>query len=203
MEIFGEQNIWQVHWKWEFSMEHGAAYIRMTAVYCDMDVPVMLAIRPLHGEKLNPGVRQDELPALGGRLITYPVYAPENRLCRDILAIMDRLELISDMESYYSVYHILKSENLSGRSVMDEMAELLEETPRVKKEQRLEQVAGYRSYAYMRKRWDKYMRHHGHEELAWEEVLDLIVRFLKPIWHCLCSDEVFFDDWMPEIGRFI
>jgi hypothetical protein len=133
----------------------------------------------------------------------YPIYAPESLLCREIYMIVERLELINDMESYYNAYRILKTESIKGRDVLDEMGGLLRSAPKVKKEQRIEQIAGYRSYAYMRKRWEKYARHHGRDELKWEEVLDLILTFLKPIWHCLCSDEVFFDDWMPEIGRFI
>jgi hypothetical protein len=168
-----------------------------------MEVPVTLAIRVIRGANLSPGMRQDDLPALGGRQLLYPIYESEDRLCRELFTIVDRLELINDMESYYYVYRILKSRNIKGRHITDEMNALLEASPRVRKEQRIEQIAGYRSYAYMRKRWDKYMRHHGHEELAWEDVLDLIVNFLKPIWNCLCRDEIFFDDWVPEIGRFI
>jgi hypothetical protein len=201
--IFGMKNVWQVHWSWKLTMEHGRVEVRLIGVYRDMEVPVTLSIRAICGEKLSPGARTDDLPALGGRQITYPIYAPENRLCQEIFTIVERLELISDMESYYYAYRILKSQHLNGRYVMDEMSRFLETSPRVKKEQRIEQLAGYRSYGYMRKRWDKYLRHHGHEELDWQEVLDLIVTFLKPIWHALCCDEMFFDDWLPDIGRFI
>jgi hypothetical protein len=201
--MFGEENIWQVHWQWDLIMENGAAMIRFVGTYCDMEVPVKMVIRPISGENKNPGIRRDDLPALGGRQLVYPIYAPESLLCREILSIVERLELISDMESYYNAYRILKTESLKGRDVLDEMSGLLKASPKVKKEQRVEQISGYRSYAYMRKRWEKYTRHHGHEELKWEEVLDLSLTFLKPIWHCICSDEVFFDDWMPEIGRFI
>jgi hypothetical protein len=202
-EIFGAENFWKVQWRWETAMEAGAVSVRLTAVYYNMEVPVSLALRPIRGEGLKPGVRQDKLLALGERELTYPIYAPENRLSHGIFTIVERLELISDMESYYEVYQILKNESLKGRRVVEEMRLLVDASPRVKKEQRLEQVAGYRSYAYMKKRWKQYLHNHGREPLSWEDVLDLILVFLKPIWHCLCNDEVFFDDWMPEIGRFI
>jgi hypothetical protein len=199
----GTENFWRVQWHWELAMEAGAVGVRLTAVYHNMEVPVSLALRALRGENLKPGVRQDHLLALGEREITYPIYAPENRLSQAIFTIVDRLELISDMESYYEVYQILKNVPINGRSAMEEIGALLEASPQVKRGQRIEQLAGYRDYTYMKKRWKKYQRNHGQEPLPWEEVLDRILAFLKPIWHCLCNDEVFFDDWMPEIGRFI
>jgi hypothetical protein len=202
-QMFSMENIWQVHWQWDLIMESGEAKIRFTGSYRDMEVPINAVVRPISGEKLSYGIRCDYLPALGGRQLMYPIYAPESLLCREIYLIVERLELINDMESYYNAYRILKTESIKGRDVLEEMGELLKSAPKVKKEQRIDQIAGYRSYAYMRKRWEKYARHHGRDELKWEEVIDLILTFLKPIWHCLCSDEVFFDDWMPEIGRFI
>jgi hypothetical protein len=200
-EIFCEENIWQVHWHWEIAMQEIAS-VHLDATYCDMEVPVTLEIRRISGANIRPGSRQDNLLALGAGEITYPVYAPENRLSRDVFTIMDRLELISDMRSYYDTYQLLRSEPLSGRYVMEELDALVEASPRVKKEQRLEQVAGYRDYAYMRKRWEKYLRNHGQQPVAWEEALDLILAFVTPVWRSLCNDEVFVDDWMPELGRF-
>jgi len=116
---------------------------------------------------------------------------------------MDKLELIGDMGSYYRVYQILRSQPLSGRYVLEELTVLTDNAPKVKTERRLEQIAGYRDYAYMRKRWEKYLRNHGQQSVPWAEVLELILEFLRPIWHSLCSNEIFFDDWMPELGRFL
>ena len=38
---------------------------------------------------------------------------------------------------------------------------------------------------------------------GWEETLDLILDFLTPVWSAFCNDEIFYDDWMPELGRFM
>jgi hypothetical protein len=200
-EIFEQENIWQVYWDWEVSMKEEVS-VRLVATYFEMEVPVTLTIRTIRGVNLRPATRQDTTLALGTQPITYAIYAPENRMSREVFAIMERLELISDMGSYYNTYRILQSEPLSGRFVMEELQALVEAAPRVKSEHRLEQIAGYREYTYMRKRWDKYLSHHGKEPVAWEVALDLILAFLTPVWHSLCNDEVFVDDWMPELGRF-
>ena len=35
------------------------------------------------------------------------------------------------------------------------------------------------------------------------DALDLILAFAGPVWNCLCDNEIFCDDWMPELGRFL
>ena len=87
--------------------------------------------------------------------------------------------------------------------MLEELSELAEHSPQVKKERRLEQVAGYRDYAYMRKRWDQYAKRHGAVSTSWENVLERILALVTPLWTCLCRDEIFFDDWMPELGRYM
>lgn len=139
----------------------------------------------------------------GGRTISYLVYSPESELSYDLFAIMDKLELIGSMGSYYDAYRLLRTQPLSGRYVLEELTVLTAASPKMRKEQRLKQLDGYRAYTYMRKRWEKYLRNHGLAEVPWEDAIDLILVFVSPIWESLCRNEIFFDDWMPELGRFL
>lgn len=54
----------------------------------------------------------------------------------------------------------------------------------------------------MRKRWDKSCKK-VNVDAAWEDALGLIIGFIEPLWNALCANEIFFDDWMPELGRFL
>ena len=83
-----------------------------------------------------------------------------------------------------------------------------QEKPKVASMRRLEQLGGYRSYTYMKKRWNRYCKRQDklsehHDSAGWEETLDLILDFLTPVWSAFCNDEIFYDDWMPELGRFL
>ena len=69
-------------------------------------------------------------------------------------------------------------------------------------EKRLNQLKSYREYGYMRKRWIAACKKQS-IEAKWEDTLDTIVAFLEPIWNALCNNEIFFDDWMPELGRYL
>lgn len=202
-EIFGPENAQQIAWSGEITAEENGYRINFVAVYREMQVPLSLSIHSFCADSLRPGTREDTLTAIADKQISYLVFAPENQMCRDLLEIMEKLELIGDMGSYYRVYQILRSQPLSGRYVIDELTALTENMPKVKKEQRLEQIAGYRDYSYMRKRWEKYLRNHGQQPVVWAEALELVLEFLKPVWHSLCCNEIFFDDWMPELGRYL
>ena len=131
------------------------------------------------------------------------MYSPESELSYDLFAIMDKLELIGSMGSYYDAYRLLRTQPLSGRYVLEELTVLTAASPKMRKEQRLKQLDEYRAYTYMRKRWEKYLRNHGLAEVPWEDAINLILVFVSPIWESLCRNEIFFDDWMPELGRFL
>ena len=78
--------------------------------------------------------------------ISYLVYSPESELSYDLFAIMDKLELIGSMGSYYDAYRLLRTQPLSGRYVLEELTVLTAASPKMRKEQRLKQLDGYRTY---------------------------------------------------------
>ena len=202
-DIFGGDNQQDICWEGCVQEAEGNFLFFMEGTYRQMKVPITLKLHGGQEEKQIPGKREEELTAIAGKKVSYLVYAPENQVSRDLFMMMDRLELISDMGCYWRVYETLKTRSLSGRFVLEELETLSEPAVNVKTKKRMAQLAEYRSYAYMRKRWEKYLRNHGQKHIPWEEALDLILAFAGPVWNCLCDNEIFFDDWMPELGRFL
>lgn len=136
------------------------------------------------------------------------IFSPESRLGEQLFEIMDKLELVSDMKPYGDAYEILKRYSVSGRQIIDIFKVRAKNKPKTVSMHRLEQVYGYRSYTYMRRRWERYCKRLTRQQRAyanagWEETLDLILDFLTPVWSAFCNDEIFYDDWMPELGRFL
>lgn len=202
-DIFGSETKYEVVWNGRTHEAEDYIMLYLDAVYREMRVPVTLVITSLRTADQRPVVKEEELVAIPKKQISYLVYAPENQLGRNIYSMVEKLELIGDMKCYYDTYRILTTQSFGGRWILDELMVLTEHTPKIKTEQRVELLAGYRSYAYMRKRWEKYLRNHRYLSVTWEEALDLIVAFIRPLWQCLCRNEIFFDDWMPELGRFL
>lgn len=202
-DIFGGENRQEVCWEGRVHEEAGFFFLNLEGSYCQMKVPVTLQLQGGREEKQIPGRREEELVAIPGKKVSYLIYATEYQVSRELFTMMERLELVSDMGCYWKVYEVLENQSLSGRFVMEELESLTENEPGVKTRKRLDQIAAYRSYAYMRKRWEKYIRNHGKKLVAWEDALDLILNFAEPVWNCLCDDQIFFADWMPELGRFL
>ena len=133
----------------------------------------------------------------------YLCYSKESILAESLFEIMRKLELISDMSAYAEANQILKEYSISGRYILDEFIAMAEKEPKVVSMKRIEQISSYKSYGYMKKRWQQYERNHLTEREDWENVVTRIMSFMGPVWKALCQDEIFFDDWMPELERFL
>lgn len=180
-----------------------AVTIELRADYKDMQIPLTVEIRQM--EITNQRSETKSLAALTvpGAEIVYRVYSCENQVSSDLFGILEKLELIGDMGAYYRVYQTLRTQPLSARYLIEELEAFAGHKPKVRQERRIVQLAGYRDYTYMRKRWEQYVKRQQVPEVPWEEALDLILALAEPIWKSFCSGEVFLADWMPELERFM
>ncbi len=176
---------------------------KLTGSYFEMQAPLSVRFIPTSGKNIYSH-RWGLVPFMDGRRpVELIVYAPENQLSQYFYEIMDKLELISDMQAYDAVNQILKNEPVSGRHIMEEMEELSAKEPGILRESRMAQIAGYRDYVYMKKRWEQYQKAKGAAKEPWNDVIDRFTAFAAPVWRALCRNEIFFDDWMPELGRYL
>ncbi len=190
---------------WSYYIEETASsyQLNIEAHYQEMKLPFVCNFEPAP-EQLKQGTKKElTLYYSKKKSCCYYSYSKESVLAEQLFELMRKLELVGDMECYSVANTILKSQSISGRHIMSEFMALAEKEPKVVNMKRLEQVEGYESYAYMRKKWQQYEKRHGRQPEEWSEVLGRILKFLKPTWTALCKNEIFFDDWMPELGRFL
>ena len=117
--------------------------------------------------------------------------------------IISKLELISSMESYDIVDKVLKNQPVSGRYMIEELEALVAKDQKVLKYKRMEQLTSYQDYTYMKNRWTKYQKSKKLPLTDWSEVMKRFLKFAEPIWKAMCENEVFLEDWMPELGRYL
>lgn len=168
----------------------------------DMVVPLRMYVQEVEGASPVPGKLTIE-QLINKHPLTIQTYSMENALCEALYEILYKMELIGSMEAYSIMNNILKTQAISGRHVVEEMIHRKPYDEKFYKEKRLEQIAGYQTYAYMRKRWEQYQKKNKEVKDSWEDVMERLLKFLKPLWDALCKEEVFFDDWMPELERFL
>lgn len=137
------------------------------------------------------------------RRFTCRAYPRERLLVEALLEILLKMELLTDLSPYDTAYQLLRSGPIDGRHLREGLWDALFEQQLTLDEKRLNMLLNYRDYPYMRKKWKAYLRGVKKDGPAWEDVIDLIGRFLTPLWDALCRDEVFFGDWMPDLERFL
>lgn len=202
LELFSKDLENEIIWKYEMKESEGQFYIHLQAKYLEMQVPVTIRLEEL---SQSPKVLKEiQIPRLfkEGKNVSCMCYSKENILSENLFEMMSKLELVSDMAVYDNVNEIIKKQTISGRHIMEELQSRAKKEPKVLNMKRLSQIESYRNYGYMKKRWQQYAKRHKKESEEWEDVLDRILKFTEPIWSALCKNEIFFDDWMPDLERF-
>lgn len=201
--IFRKEASDLITWKGRAVQDKEMFQWNLIAEFDGMQIPVSVRMLPFSGQEEKPEKRELSLFMREGESIRYFHYAAESILANHLFEIMEKLELVNSMEPFEIADRLLREQGISGRRMMERMELLLEKNPKVRKLKRLEQLASYKEYTYMRKRWESYCKAKGYSDRSWEEVMNLLLAFAEPFWTAICNGEVFFDDWMPELGRFL
>lgn len=202
-ELFIEKENEKIHWTYNMKESENRILFLATGSYMDMRIPVNIGVSVIPMGTKRPKNRKFTSLFDVKKVYEYLSYSKESILSESIFEIMRKLELISNMEAYDTMNDIIKNYSISGRHIIEDLKVMGEKEPKVLTMKRLEQVSSYKNYGYMKKKWQQYAKKHKSEVEDWEEVMVRIEQFLRPIWTALCKDEIFFDDWMPELGRFL
>ena len=198
-----EQDRHGIFWTHTVEEKDNVFFIHLEAHYKDMKIPVVMILEAVPENAQSPKEKSMELRYVSKRICKYYTYSEESILAEALFEMIRKLELVGDMSSYSIVNDILKKDSISGRHILEEFKFLGEKEPKVVNLKRLEQIEGYQTYAYMEKKWQQYEKRQGRTPEEWSVVLKRILKFLSPTWKALCENEIFFDDWMPELERFL
>ena len=198
-----EQDRHGIFWTHTVEEKDKVFFIHMEAHYKDMKIPVVMTLEVVPENAQIPKEKSMELRYVSKRICKYYTYSKESILAEALFEMLRKLELVGDMSSYSIANDILKKDSISGRHILEEFKFLGEKEPKVVNLKRLEQIEDYQTYAYMEKKWQQYEKRQGRTPEEWSVVLKRILKFLGPTWKALCENEIFFDDWMPELERFL
>lgn len=201
--ILKVEKVPEISWMGRASMKGDTVELEVTGEFEEMTVPIHIRVTELTEEGVAPIRRDFPLFMQNNRKIPYLEYPMEIVLTEKLFEIIKNMELIPEMYAYDVIYQILSTEAVDGRHIRAMLSENLKREQLVPEEERIQTILSYKNYTYMRKRWEKYLRHRKRKEPSWEEVMGLLDGFLPRIWKSLCEDEVFFGDWMPGLGRFL
>ncbi|MCI5873675.1 MAG: hypothetical protein MR012_08395 [Roseburia sp.] len=201
--ILKVEKVPEISWKGRASVKNGAVELEIAGEFAEMTVPIHIRVTKLSEEGLVPVKKDFPLFMQNNRKIPYLEYPVESILAEQLFAIIKNMELLPEMRAYDMVYRILKTDPVDARHIREMLYNYCRREQLVPDAGRVEEILSYRNYTYMRKRWEKYLRHRKKKEPTWDEVMGLLSEFLPRIWKSLCKDEVIFGDWMPDLGRFL
>ncbi|MBE5914348.1 MAG: hypothetical protein E7274_09865 [Pseudobutyrivibrio ruminis] len=180
----------------------GETGISLKITIDDMYIPINLYFKK-HGASHEPEKITLELIAYGNRKVDVLINPKEEELSKHLLEIIDKLELINNMDHYYDAYEILTSNPVNGRKVKDRLTELVKEKGIVVDDTRLNMLKSYGDYTYMKRKWKVELRQKKKSEPQWSDVNNCLINFLSPIWDAMEKNMVFLGDWMPQLKRFL
>lgn len=198
-----KEKVPEIKWRGKSSIENNRIEMRINGEFEEMTVPVRIFINPVPKTEitpeqgvLTPFMRENDR-------IAYLCYPSEYALSENLFLIIKDMELIPDLLPYDRTFEILHSQLVDGRHIQEHILLYCKRDQIEPAPDRMEEILSYREYSYMRKRWNKYRKRHHPNGPNWEDVIDAIQNFLKPVWQACCRDEIFFGDWMPELSRFL
>lgn len=175
---------------------------RVEVHYDGMYVPLKFQI-----QKAQRGIFpiEDELEFFGckERKISILRYPSEEAAADHVDVIMEKLELLNEMEEYLSLYELVSTTPMSGRDVSEAVGRRLCQSGRSAKRKTYELWASYSNSPFLRKKWKVLLRRHHMKSPTWEEVHSQLSLFIKPVWETLEKEDIFFGDWMPQLGRYL
>ena len=168
--------------------------------YDEMYIPLDIRIRSgreVYSQSVTFDFFDPEIPR-----IDLKVYPRDALAAGYISEIMEKLELIGEMEAYLYLYELLRRETIAGRDICEKIKESHDDGWKPS-EKTFEMFSSYDKNSYMKKKWKVLLRRHRRKDPSWEEVMELLKKFIEPIWNSLTTDVIFFADWMPELGRYL
>lgn len=165
-------------------------------------IPLELVLIPFPEHEIFPQTKTG-VNSQTQETFSYHLFPSQEYLSIALYEIIKDLELIRDLSWYEGVYDVIVKEPVEGRKVWECLNRLIKEYPIPSFEKRLDTLKGYENYGYMKKRWKEQNKHKKEAYPRWEEVIALLGTFLTPIFEGVRKDEVFFGDWMPELGRYL
>lgn len=135
------------------------------------------------------------------RTFTISTYPAEQLLLIDLTEILEKLELINDMSHYRRAYEILSSMAINGRRIREGLIGAFSD--KKLSADRVNMIESFADYKYMKNKWKAYKRQNKKSDMELNDIIDCLIRFLRPIITSIESGQMFLGDWMPQLKRFL
>lgn len=201
--IFQNERRAEFRWKYQVEKIRDNIRVHLTGSIERLEIPIELLINRQTDMTLKPSKEELHMFLWEDRTVEYLHYPVEGLLAEHFMRIMKNMELLNDLSSYYILYDLLKKEMNSARKVTEQLEILTKENHIRVRMSRFQMFCQYRESPYMKKRWKAYLKKEKKETPSFEEVMNVLIMYFKPIWEALVKGSYYLGDWMPELLRYL
>lgn len=130
-------------------------------------------------------------------------YSLESTIAEKLEAMFDRMEATSRMKDYYDIYYLANHYDFNARI----LTEAIDQTFKVRNTRcslaTLLRISSMQTNQEMIKRWNAFSKKSLQVEINFEEVLAMIVKFLRPIIESIDNGEIFSGEWSCDSTSYI
>ena len=122
-------------------------------------------------------------------------YSLESTVAEKFDALLQRLELTSRMKDIYDIYYLSSIFDFDGRALQQAVFETLQNRGTAYEKDSFDRVIALADNKDIQVRWRQYLRRLKMDELALEDVMASLDRFLRPVCEAIVSEEELIKQW--------
>lgn len=129
-------------------------------------------------------------------------YSLESTIAEKFDALLQRLELTSRMKDIYDIYYLSSMFNFDGRALQQAVFETLQNRGTAYEQDSFDRVIALAENKDIQVRWRQYLRRLKMPELALDDVMHSIDRYLRPVWNAIINESELTLTWQSQSGAW-
>ncbi len=129
-------------------------------------------------------------------------YSLESTIAEKFDALLQRLELTSRMKDIYDIYYLSSVFDFDGRALQQAVFETLQNRGTAYERDSFDRVIALAENKDIQVRWRQYLRRLKMPELALDDVMHSIDRYLRPVWNAIINESELTLTWQSQSGAW-
>lgn len=129
-------------------------------------------------------------------------YSLESTIAEKFDALLQRLELTSRMKDIYDIYYLSSMFDFDGRALQQAVFETLQNRGTAYERDSFDRVIALAENKDIQVRWRQYLRRLKMPELALDDVMHSIDRYLHPVWNAIINESELTLTWQSQFGAW-
>ena len=127
-------------------------------------------------------------------------YSLESTIAEKFDAILQRFELTGRMKDFYDIYYLSQTFDFDGRSLQEAILQTLSTRGTPYERDSFDRVIALAADADMQTKWRYFLKTIKGREIAFEDVIVQLDRFLRPVWDAIVKENELLGTWRTADG---